>query len=52
MVWQSDWMLLARDETVLAAPEIQGAASDPPAANGLYPLWTDAYSNLLQVFKG
>jgi hypothetical protein len=52
IVWQSDWMLLALDETVLAAPEIQGAASDPPAANGLYPLWTDAYSNLLQVFKG
>lgn len=52
MVWQSDWMLLTRDESAVAAPEIQGAASDPPAADGLYPLWTDAYSNLLQVFKG
>ena len=52
MVWQSDWMLLARDQSVLAVPEIQGAASDPPESNGLYPLWTDAYSNLLQVFKG
>lgn len=52
MVWQSDWMLLARDESVLAAPEIQGAASEPPEAESLYPLWTDAYSNLLQVFKG
>lgn len=52
MVWQSDWMLLARDEALLAAPEIQGAAAEPAAADGLYPLWTDAYSNLLQVFKG
>ena len=51
MVWQSDWMLLARDEAVLSAPEIQGASSDPPESDGLYPLWTDAYSNLLQVLK-
>ena len=44
-------MLLARDEAVLSAPEIQGAATEPKPSDGLYPLWTDAYSNLLQVLK-
>ncbi len=54
MVYQSDWMLLARDPAALAAPELQAAAAatDPPEATGPRPLWTDAYSNLLQVFKG
>jgi len=45
-------MLLARKASVLAAPEIQRAASKPPASTRVYPLWTDTYSNLLQVFKG
>ncbi|HKA88241.1 MAG TPA: hypothetical protein VKE22_11260, partial [Haliangiales bacterium] len=52
VVWRSDWMLLARKASVLAAPEIQRAASAPPAAGPVYPLWTDTYSNLLHIFRG
>ena len=55
MVYSSDWMLLARDPAALAAPELQLAAEPEPERtpeNDPWPLWTDAYSNLLQVFKG
>jgi hypothetical protein len=51
MLSRSNWILLARDPSVLAAPEIQGAAAEPPASAPTL-LWTDTYSNLLQVFKG
>jgi len=52
MVWSSTWMLLARDEATLAAPEIQSAASKGATPTGPVLLWTDTYSNLLDVFKG
>jgi hypothetical protein len=52
MVSRSDWMLLARQASVLAAPEIQRAASKPPVSPRVYLLWTDTFSNLLTVFKG
>jgi len=55
MVYSSDWMLLARDPAALAAPELQLAAEPEPERtpeSDPWPLWTDAYSNLLQVFKG
>ena len=52
LVSRSDWMLLARKGSVLAAPEIQRAASKPPATKRVHLLWTDTFSNLLQVFKG
>lgn len=51
-VYASDWMLLARDA---AAFERVLRLADPieiPAHDGPWPLWTDAYSNLVQVFKG
>jgi hypothetical protein len=51
IVWRSEWMLLARNPAALLAPEILRAAS-PPAADQPYPLWTDAFSNLLEVFRG
>ncbi|HEY8380233.1 MAG TPA: fused MFS/spermidine synthase [Nannocystis sp.] len=51
IVWQSDWMLLARDERDLADPELVNAFSHDVAPEKPDPLWTDAYSNLLQVLK-
>ncbi len=52
MVYSSDWMLLARDPAALAASELQVPAEPEPEQTGPWPLWTDAYSNLMQVFKG
>jgi len=52
VVWRNDWMLLARKPSVLAAPEIQRAATKPPTSTPVFLLWTDTYSNLLQIFKG
>lgn len=46
----SDWILLARDRSVLDLPEIQKAASELPTATHR-PLWTDDYSNVLQVIS-
>lgn len=53
MVYQSDWMLMVRDPAALAAPEILATPGQPPPDDAKpWPLWTDAYSNLMQVFKG
>ena len=52
MVYASDWMLIVRDPVALSAPEILATPGRPPPDPGAWPLWTDAYSNLLQVFKG
>ena len=52
MVYSSDWMLLARDPTAINNPELRAAETDAPSAQLPRPLWTDGYSNLLQVFKG
>ncbi len=53
MVYSSDWMLVVRDPAALAAPEILDTPGRPvPAESTPWPLWTDAYSNLMQVFKG
>ena len=52
MVYSSDWMLLARDPAALAHPELRAAESESASAELPRPLWTDGYSNLLQVFKG
>lgn len=52
MVYSSDWMLLARDPLTLAQPEFLAAETEPENVAPPFPLWTDAYSNLLQVFKG
>ena len=53
MVYSSDWMLMVRDPAALAAPEILATPGQPPPDDAKpWPLWTDAYSNLLQVFKG
>ena len=53
MVYSSDWMLLARDPAALASAELQVPAEpQPDPGDQPWPLWTDAYSNLLEVFKG
>lgn len=46
----SQWVLLARDPTLLSAPAIASRATPPEAAPRLR-LWTDDYSNLFQVLK-
>jgi hypothetical protein len=50
-VSRSTWMLLTRDAATLAAPAIKDAAAEPPEEDRSL-LWTDTYSNLLEVFKG
>lgn len=46
----NDWILLTREEDFLALPEIRDAAS-PIQSRPDWRLWTDDYSNLLQVLK-
>ena len=53
MVYSSDWMLMVQGPAALAAPEILATPGQPPPDDlRPWPLWTDAYSNLMQVFKG
>ncbi len=51
MYYANYWMLLARKESMLAAPEIQRAAAESTAPGGNDFLWTDTYSNFLRVIK-
>lgn len=51
VVWQSDWMLLARHERDMDSPDLINALAPKLDPDAPYPLWTDAYSNLLQVLK-
>jgi hypothetical protein len=44
----SNWILLARDRSILDLPDIQEAAVELPHVRHR-PLWTDDYSNILQV---
>jgi SAM-dependent methyltransferase len=46
----SDWVLLSRSKKILLRPEIV-ASTEPVAPQPGWRLWTDAYNNLLQVFK-
>ena len=46
----SNWILLARDRSILDLPLIAEAAVALPAARQP-PLWTDDYSNILQVIS-
>lgn len=51
VIWQSDWMLLARSEADFTSPDLVNAFAAKVERDEPYPLWTDAYSNLLQVLK-
>jgi SAM-dependent methyltransferase len=46
----SDWVLLTRDKRLILRPEIV-ASTEPVAPQPDWRLWTDAYNNLLQVWK-
>lgn len=48
-VWASEWMLLSRSPAALRRAEQLADPTEPPAREGAWPLWTDAYSNLVQV---
>jgi hypothetical protein len=51
--WQGSaatWVLLAREEHVLASPTLQAVSSPLARLPGLR-VWTDEYSNLLQVLR-
>lgn len=50
-VFASDWMLLAPHPAAFARLLQLADSSEGPAYEGPWPLWTDAYSNLVQVFK-
>lgn len=49
--YDSIWLLLARDRRLLDQPAIAERASPPPALDSAQRLWTDDYSNLLQVLR-
>lgn len=46
----SDWVLLTRHKPLLLRPEIV-SATEPVAPQPDWRLWTDAYNNLLQVWR-
>jgi spermidine synthase len=47
----SEWMLLSKDATRLAAPEIRKASRALPKDAEKFPLWTDDYASLAKVLK-
>ena len=49
--YDSIWMLLARDRSLLDVPAIAARVTPPPAIPARLRLWTDDYSNLLQVLR-
>ncbi len=46
----SDWVLLTRHKPLILRPEI-ASATEPVAPEPGWRLWTDAYNNLLQVWR-
>ncbi len=50
-VYASDWMLLARDASAFDRILRLADPNEIPEHEGPWPRWTDAYSNLVQVFK-
>jgi SAM-dependent methyltransferase len=49
--YDSIWMLLARDRSLLDLPALAARAAASPAIPASLRLWTDDYSNLLQVLR-
>jgi len=47
----SEWIVLARDETLFATPAIREKADPLEGYTTKIRLWTDDYSNLFQVLK-
>ncbi len=51
LAWESYWMLLAWNNTLLGLPEIVKASTPQESNTRHLRLWTDDYSNLFQVLK-
>jgi spermidine synthase len=49
-IYRTDWVLLTSGRNLLNIPEIKAAASELEPMPGLR-LWTDNYSNLIQILK-
>jgi hypothetical protein len=47
----SEWILLARDPSILGIPEIKSRAISFDNYSTSIQLWTDDYSNLFQILK-
>lgn len=50
-VYASDWMLLARDTIAFEHLEAVATVTQAAPREGPWPLWTDAYSNLVEVLE-
>ena len=48
---RSDWVLVSRDASALAAPAIVAAGGEPAEDRPEWRTWTDDYSNLIQILK-
>ena len=48
---RSRWFLLSRDESLLSIPELTTRARNMDGYTTSLPLWTDDYSNLLQIMR-
>lgn len=48
---QSDWILVSRDAKALARKEIRAAGAEPVAERPELRVWTDDYSNVVQILK-
>lgn len=48
---RSRWFLLSRDESLLSIPELTTRARNMNGYTTSLPLWTDDYSNLLQIMR-
>jgi spermidine synthase len=50
-VYASDWMLLARDRIAFEHLEAVATVTEAAEHEGAWPVWTDAYSNLVEVLE-
>jgi spermidine synthase len=50
-VYTSDWMLLAKDSIAFEHLEAVATVTEAAEHEGAWPVWTDAYSNLVEVLE-
>ena len=50
-VYSSDWMLLARDRIAFEHLEAVATVTEAEPHEGPWPVWTDSYSNLVEVLQ-
>jgi len=49
--YDSIWMLLTRDRAFVELPAVAGRRAERPAIPASLPVWTDDFSNLLQILR-